>query len=165
MIALFVPVALAQVAIATSPAPPRPVEVARAPQIVVAHGSTPPYSIEVETRAGDQLLWSGTLMVARGTGASFRRDLSQASALQCDQAEGRYRGDRQDSFSVQLSPSYGDDSGRISVNVRWSRPGDETCQAGSVKRSIELSSSVLLPPGGSVETRGDGGLIIRLRRK
>lgn len=169
MIVFLAQVALSQVPVAAPPAPPlvqpRAMTILRAPQNMPAQGPVVPYSIEVEARAGDQLLWSGTLMVARGMGATFRRDLSQASAVQCDQQDGRYRGNRQDSFSVQLSPAYGDDPNRIGVEVRWSRPGEDNCQSGTTKRSIEMSSQLLLPPGGSVEARGDGGLIVRLRRR
>ncbi|UYY59047.1 hypothetical protein [Sphingomonas sp. S2-65] len=147
------------------PAPPAPPAPPIYPRFERAPLRIERYVVDVEIVAGSEQLWQGTLRVATGQGASLRREVSQASALEC--GERTYpRGD-QSLISLTLTPQRSDDtSGLADLRVRWGRPAPDACaSSGSSARAVELNQSVRIEAGKWVTVTGDAGLVVRLRRR
>jgi hypothetical protein len=125
-----------------------------------------PYTIDVLVRAGDAELWTGSLAVGgNGSPSTFRREQSEAGP-HCSSPLG-YRSNVQTSLNVQLAASRDYESGasRVSLTVRWSRPGVGGCPLPAGARTVELSETVPLAPGQTATVAGDAGLTVRLRRR
>lgn len=157
------------------PLPPRPT--APPPPIVMVTPPAPPappmarreierFLVDVEIRAGGELLWSGPLRVASGQPSTFRRDSSEPAAQSCADVYGS--GAQQNSLQFSITPSWqpGPDPQRAMVLLRWGRPGANPCVGRSGgARSVELSDSVLLAAGQWATVTGDAGLVLRIRRR
>lgn len=155
---------------APPPAPPAP----PSPPLIVTVGPSraayPPgrrserSTVDVEVRAGAELLWSGPMVVATNQGSSFTRRLAEPAPDECTPSG--YGQQVENSLTVQLTPrrqSQGDDA--LGVSVRWGRSLPGTCPLGTSSRSVELSETVALVPGRAVTLTGDGNLLVRLRRR
>ena len=149
--------------VSTSVFPP-PIIVSRIAQPIRAE-MLPAVPVEVRITAGDRLLYFDTLRVARGAGASYSENRSEASALLCPDAQSYDRSERT-SLSVNL---YWRDSGSeapgVNVTVNWQRPQSGTDCAPVGSRGIQVSQSVRLAPGESAVIKGDAGLTVRLTRR
>jgi len=160
--------------VAVSPAPPPPiVSVNVAPPAVVAPRiatpirveQQPAVPIEVRITAGDRLLFSDTLRVARGSGASYSENRNEASTLICPDVSSYERSERS-SLSVNLYwQESGNGSPGVNLSVNWTRAeGAGGCSpVGS--RGVQLTQLVRLAPGESATVRGDAGLVVRLTRR
>ena len=167
---------LALLAVAqTAPAPPAPpVRRAPPPPVVTAVAAPPSayfhdrsgpaarFVVEAEVRGADAVLWSGPLRVSGGYNqTSVRREQSEPGEAEC--RPGRGVAPITTSFNLTLNGRGQED--QVTFNVRWSRPGDQPCAPGPNSRTIELTGTVDLPPGGTATLTGDGGLSVRLRRR
>lgn len=143
------------------PAPPAP-SVIRS--VAPLSSTVERFVVDVDIRAGSETLWSGPLRVASNTASTFSRSQSEPRGESC--AEDNYLG-VQSSLNVQLTPSRQYQSGRpvLGVTVRWSRPVESACPLRGAARTVELSDSVALAAGQSATVTGDGGLVVRLRRR
>jgi hypothetical protein len=164
--------AAAQVA----PAPPAPILRRPPPQPVVSTMTAPPsvyinrigdgqparFTVDVEVRGGDAVLWSGPLRVGGGYGqTSIRREQTEPGDTECRPG----RGVAPISTSLNLTLNGRGEQDQVLVNVRWSRPGDQPCAPGPNTRTVELAGTVELPANGAATLTGDGGLIVRIRRR
>lgn len=124
------------------------------------------FTVDVEVSAGTEVLWKGSLRLSSGQPASFRREVSEAPAAQCE--AGAY-GTRPDQSSVNLTMVPSRWSGRensVDVKLRWGRPTPDACATpGSSVRTVELNQSVQLQPGQWVTVSGDAGLVLKIRRR
>ncbi|MGK6324110.1 hypothetical protein ACMGDM_13660 [Sphingomonas sp. DT-51] len=68
----------------------------------------------------------------------------------------------QNEVSVQLSSERGGQAAMLAVTVRWARPVEEGCGG---TRTVELREAVPMPGSTPVVLRGDGGLVVELRRR
>ena len=122
------------------------------------------FSVYVDVRAAGEPLWSGPLRVGGGYGqTSVRREQSEPGDAACGTGE-RAASPVATSFTLSLS-GRGREDRVVLVSVRWSRPGDQPCGLGPNTRTVELSATVDLAPGGTATLTGDGGLSVRLRRR
>lgn len=147
-------------------APPAPVvRTTRIPPPVYVHDLNGPaarFTVEAEVRGGDAVLWSGPLRVGGSYNqTSVRREQSEPGDTEC----GSGRGVAPISTSFSLTLNARGEQDQVLVNVRWSRPGDRPCAPGPNSRTVELAGTVDLPPGGTATLTGDGGLVVRLRRR
>lgn len=147
------------------PVAPSPLAVARVAPPIIRSEPAPAVPIDVRITAGDNLLFSDTLRVARNAGASYSQSRSEASPVLCPGFSGYDRGERS-SLNIQLywRESGGDGPG-VSASVNWQRPqgGTDCAEIGS--RGVQVSQSVRLAPGESAVIRGDAGLVVRLTRR
>jgi hypothetical protein len=121
------------------------------------------YMLEVEVRAGAEILWSGSLRAGPSRAASYTREISQAPEGDCSRPS-YGRDSESSSLRLTLSPQLRDGGLRIGVGARWQRPSGGGCeQPGS--RTVELSEIVDLPSSNWHTINGDGGLTVRLRRR
>jgi len=140
--------------------------IATPPMIIATAGPLDPaIPIEVHITAGDRLLFSDTLLVARGAGASYSQSRSEASPAPCPENLS-YNRSQQTSLNIQL---YWQDSGSggpgTNVSVQWQRPqgGSDCAPIGT--RGVQISQMVRLTPGESATIKGDAGLTVRLTRR
>ncbi|WEK42661.1 MAG: hypothetical protein P0Y64_14945 [Candidatus Sphingomonas colombiensis] len=154
---------LAQAAVHPAPPPP-PVIITTVPRLPSEQGITRPrIRVAVSVRAPEGVLWSGALWVSPRGLASWRQNMMEAQADECMPQNG-FRSSTANELNVQLSvlplvDPAGDE--RISVNVRWSRPASSPC-GGS--RIVELQEQARLDKRGPTILKGDGGLVVELRR-
>lgn len=147
-------------------APPVPmVRTATVPPPIYVHDRSSPaarFTVEAEVRGGDAVLWSGPLRVGGSYNqTSIRREQSEPGDTEC----GPGRGVAPITTSLNLTLNARGEQDQVLVNVRWSRPGDRPCAPGPNSRTVELAGTVDLPPGGTATLTGDGGLVVRLRRR
>ena len=125
----------------------------------------PRYPVQVEIRGGDSVLWSG-IVHAGGAGTVMLSHNLSEPGVDCGSAE---RGREQtNSYTFSLYPRSARQNSAntiVQVNASWTRsePGD--CAQSPGSRTVSLIQSVDLASGRPVVLRGDGGLIITLRRQ
>ena len=159
--------------VAVTPAPPPILSVNAAQPAVVAPRiampirveQQPAVPIEVRITAGDRLLYTDTLRVARGSGASYSENRNEASTLICPDVSSYERSERS-SLTVNL---YWQDTGNgspgVNVSVNWMRPEVAAGCLPIGSRGVQLTQLVRLAPGESATVRGDAGLVVRLARR
>ena len=155
---------LVQSAIPAAP-PPSPPSVFVAPRSMMASPrGRERFLVDVEVRAGGDVLWSGPMTVSTGQVTSFMRRLSEPGPDDC--SPGGYVPSLENSLSVQIS-SQGRSNGdaAFAVSVRWGRSVPGACPDRAGNRSVELSQTVSLEPGRTVTVSGDADLTVRLRRR
>ena len=183
MLMMFVAAAAQSGGIATNSLPPETAivsleqpdaaRITTAPRIV-AIGSVPPFEqlpavevapIAVLVRAGDRLLFSGTLRVASGSGASYSENRSEASRTTCPTLR-PYESTERSSLSIQLYLREDQRAGQaVNVNVNWQRPAPGGSCGNDGTRSVQLSQTVQLQPGQNATVEGDAGLVVNLSRR
>lgn len=159
MIALL----LAQAGVPLAPPAP-PMIITTAPRLPGEQANTRPrFRVVVSVRAPEGLLWSGALWVSPRGPASWRQNMMEAQADECA-PQNAFRSTTSNELNVQLNVLPSADpagDGRISVSVRWSRPGSSPC--GGI-RTVELQEQARLDRRGPTILKGDGGLVVELRR-
>lgn len=173
MIVAFLLALAADQLAATAPASPPIVAVQDSPPpvitpriaIPVRAEQQPAIPIEVRISAGNRLLYSDTLRVARAAGANYSENRSEASLVVCPDTSSYDRSERS-SLNVNLYwQELGNGSPSVNVSVNWLRPESATGCAPIGTRGVQLSQVVRLAPGESAEIKGDAGLIVRLTRR
>jgi hypothetical protein len=146
----------------TPPAPPA--SPAYSAPIASRYGAMPVerFTVDVEVKAGGELLWSGALRVSSANQTSFRREIVEAPIEPCTTTDYGI-GAAQSSLNLTLQAQRGTDM--LSVSTRWGRPGDSGCGPRGSTRTVELSDNIKLTPGRWSELQGDGGLVVRVRRR
>jgi hypothetical protein len=128
--------------------------------------NAPPDLIELRVRSGTELLWAGTLRVAR-PGASLIQHINQTEPTGCPPSP--YAHSVHSSLSVSLlrdklsiTPE-----GAFSYHVRvsWERPSSARGCGGEGARKVEVSQAVDLRPGQTTALKGDVGLVVEIRRR
>lgn len=121
---------------------------------------------DVDARSGNELLWAGEMRVSGRQGASFTRQQSNASTSSCARGQTSYGQGERSSLSINLNRyRAGRDEGGVQMRVTWERPGEgDTCQ-GANARTAGITENLFLERGQERIVKGDGGLIIRLRRR
>lgn len=120
-------------------------------------------AVGIVVRAPQGVLWSGNLWVDAMRGASWRQSESEALEPNCalgDQSYGTAQ--REVSVNVRRSPRSGEAPDLFSIEARWTRPSEAGCGGTS---TVELRQSLALAPGATQTLKGDGGLVIELRRR
>ncbi len=119
--------------------------------------------LDIVVRVPQGLLWSGRLLVDGGRGASWRQSQSEAVASSCGQIDLPFNASQREA-SVTLRRSTRSDMAAdlFSVEARWTRPSDAGCGGTS---TIELRQTVMLAVGTTQILKGDGGLVVELRRR
>lgn len=149
-----------------APSAPLPIISTRiVPPPIIRSEPMPAIPIEVQVTAGDKLLYSDTLRVARNAGASYSESRSEASSAVCSDAMSYDRSERT-SLNIQLNwRDFGNEAPAANITVNWQRPlnGAECASIGS--RGVQLNQSVRLAPGESATIKGDAGLTVRLTRR
>jgi hypothetical protein len=159
---------LAQVLIAQVPPVPR---IYASPPIVsrpdaVAHRNAAArerIAVSVVVRVPQGVLWSGNLWVGGIRGASWRQSENEALGPECalvDQPFGTAQ--RETSVTLRRSVRQTDAPDMLTVDARWTRPSQAGCGGTS---TVELRQSLALAPGATQTLKGDGGLIVELRRR
>ncbi|WP_019514840.1 hypothetical protein [Sphingomonas sp. Mn802worker] len=119
--------------------------------------------LDVVVRVPQGVLRSGRLLVDGARGASWRQSQSEAVASSCEQVDLPF-GASQREASVTLRRVMRSDMADdlFSVEARWTRPRDAGCGGTS---TIELRQTVTLAVGATQTLKGDGGLVVELRRR
>lgn len=159
MLMLFV----AQAAMTVAAPPPRVVSVPPPMIMRSPNGDPGPRTrVAIVLRSPQEIIWQGDLWVGTRGSSSWRESISEAGAEPCNRSW-EYGGGQRES-SVTLGPQRAEASGEqtLVVTVRWSRPVDEPC---SGVRTVELRQPVKLPASGSITIKGDGGLVVEVRRR
>jgi hypothetical protein len=162
---------LTQVAITHVPSAPPPLRSYAAPPIV-ALPSTPfdrtaalreRVAVGIVVRAPQGVLWSGSLWVDAMRGASWRHSESEALESNCTLGDQSYgTAQREVSVTVRRSVRSAEASDAFSIEARWTRPSEAGCGGTS---TVELRQTLALAPGAVQTLKGDGGLVIELRRR
>ncbi len=122
------------------------------------------FAVDVTVRADKQTLFEGPLRVSRTTPASMQREQSEAPPGACPDQE--YGGRANNRLRLQLTSSFSQSSQtRITVSVSWTRPVERPCPTPTGSRTVEVTQTVVLPPGQIVTVAGDAGLVVTLRRR
>ncbi len=162
---------LTQVMITHVPPAPPPFRSYAAPSIV-ALPTTPSdrtaalrerVAVGIVVRAPQGVLWSGSLWVDAMRGASWRQSESEALEPNCTLVEQSYgTAQREVSVTVRRSVRSGEAPDAFSIEARWTRPSEAGCGGTS---TVELRQTLALAPGATQTLKGDGGLVIELRRR
>ena len=157
---------IAQTLVAPVPtAPPAPPQVPRFAPTRIGDVSAPErrLPLDVVVRSAEGVLWSGGLIVGSRGQSSWTQSRSEPADPACA-VRGVYASGERDGLNVQLYlvGTSDDPAARVAVTVRWSRRAEVAC-GGS--RTVELSQIVGLADRSAVQIRGDGGLVIELRRR
>jgi hypothetical protein len=153
-----------------APVPPPIVAVMPSPPpLVRVSGQMPPaivVPLHVRVAAGKQLLFEDTMRIARGAGASFSQNRSEAPAALCPTDRFYGYGERQ-SLNVQLNlrGEYQAEDPGVNVSVTWQRPSGSADCGPDGSRSVSLSETVELKPGQSATVHGDADLTVTLSRR
>ena len=150
------------------PAPPAPPPIVRLSSARSSFGGASAgeiSSIEVRLSAESGLLWDGVLRVGGGQAATIMESRTEAEPASCPETRLRGRG-VETSLRLSLSAN-GRTSGidAYNVSVHWTRPGSAAECSDSGSRSVQLQQVVDLAAGREIVLRGDGGLVLRLRRR
>ena len=144
-------------------APPAP-PVFVVPSVPQQRGKAERFTVDVEVRAGSELLWSGPMVVSNAQGSSFTRRLSEPGADDCGGTG--YVQPAENALSVQIMPSRSFDAAiGLALSVRWTRSVLGACPFRNGSRNVELAQTIALAPGEATTLSGDGGVTIRLRRR
>jgi len=151
-------------------APPRAMAPPPPPVISETFGDQsiagPPVTFDVEAKSSTEVLWAGEMRVSQRQGASVSRQQSNASASPCSATPQRYDAGERSSLSINLNQMRrGQDDYVFQLRVNWERPGDGAGCQRSNSRSVGISENITIEPGHEQIVRGDGGLIIRIRRR
>jgi len=121
--------------------------------------------VEVHVTAGDKLIYSDTLLVARNAGAGYSQSRSEASIAPCPENLSHNRS-QQTSLNIQL---YWNDMGAAgsgtNISVQWQRPQTDGDCLSNGTRGVQINQMVRLAPGESATIRGDAGLTVRVTRR
>jgi len=122
-------------------------------------------AVSIVVRVLQGVLWSGDLWVDGMRGASWRRSESEALGPECalvDQPPGTAQ--REISVTLRRPGRLTDAPDMLTVDARWTRPSQAGCGGTS---TVELGQSLALAlaPGAAQTLEGDGGLIVKLRRR
>ncbi|WP_298814326.1 hypothetical protein [uncultured Sphingomonas sp.] len=120
-------------------------------------------AVGIVVRAPQGVLWSGKLWVDAMRGTPCRHSESEALEPNFafnDQSYGTAQ--RDVSVNGRRSPRSGETPDIFSIEARWTRPSEAGCGGTS---TVELRQSLALAPGAIQTLRGDGGLVIELRRR
>ncbi len=120
-------------------------------------------AVGIVVRAPEGVLWSGNLWVDGMRGASWKQTETEALGPECamvDQPFGAVQ--REISVTLRRSVRQTDAPDMLTVDARWTRPSQTGCGGTS---TVELRQSLALAPGATQTLRGDGGLIVELRRR
>lgn len=123
--------------------------------------------IQVSVAADGRTLWQGTLRVGGSQSANFSQNLNQAGEIvTCD--NGTRAGMRRDSLQVSINNGYRNPQqpDLFNVSVTWVRSaGQSSCgNYESPTRTTGLTDTAVLSGAGPVQLKGDGGLVVTLRR-
>lgn len=151
-------------AVIAAPSPPLVVAPSRDVTRIERQATEAPATVQVEVSAAGRTLWAGPLRVARGAGASYTEQLSQAPAQRCGAEPSHLFRTHRSSFTVTLSPRGYGEAEMLGVEVRWTRPGDASCPNPGGTRTVQIEDAVKLPQGAQAVLTGDGGLVVKLRR-
>jgi len=120
-------------------------------------------AVGIVVRAPQGVLWSGTLWVDGVRGASWRQSENEAPEPECalvDQPFGNAQ--REISVTLRRSVRQTDGPDMLTLDARWTRPSQTGCGGTS---TVELRQSLALAPGATQTLKGDGGLVVELRRR
>jgi hypothetical protein len=142
------------------PAPPSPAEYQRA----MARLTQPPAILDIRVTGEGGLLWQGSVRVGL-TGANIHQDRTEAEPANCARGTPAYDRSVRTSFMLGLSSArYGGQDDLFGVNVAWTRlPREEACAVDG-SRTVQLQTTIQIPPRGSATLHGDGGLTVEIRR-
>ena len=120
--------------------------------------------LQVSVFVGGERLWTGVLELNRFVGANYMESRRGATVAACPEpgrgvGSGHQLGVDVHKYGGNLSDP---DRYRISVNVGRSGPSAD-CQS-TATRSLRIEEQATVGAGQSVELRGDGGLVVRIRR-
>lgn len=154
------------------PAPPPPVLPPPTARAIVSPQAMPERfaSFDVDVRAGSEQLWTGPMRLSNRIAARFNRTKSDAQESGCpnDVTGGVMRMGASTSLTVDLSQRYGGDRAADSFQLvlSWGRPGDNAgCPARQSSRTVSLNESFELKQGAQIVINGDGGVVVRIRRR
>lgn len=153
---------------APPPSPPRVVETVRVPPPVIV-GARPasPANLALTVRWGRQILWSGTLRVSGNHMSATYSQSKNESLPACPGSEpdraGYGRASEQ--LSVRADRRRAVDTGAegFLIDVNWTRPLPD-CQ-GEGASTVGMSRIVPLAPGRTATLKGDGDLVVDVRRE
>ncbi len=121
--------------------------------------------IAVLVTAGNRVLFSGTLRVASGSGASYSENRSEAPLMTCPTLR-PYEATERSSLSIQMYLRDNSAVGNgVNVSVNWQRPAPGGACGNDGTRSVQLSQTVQLQPGQNARIEGDAGLVVTLSRR
>lgn len=112
-------------------------------------------------RGGGAVLWEGSLWVVPYAQSSWRQSVQEAAPDECGSVRTRFEASRETSISLNMAYD-GEQSPRLHVMAQWARPGVEPC---SGMRRVELRETVATDATAPIVLRGDGGLVVELRRR
>lgn len=159
-------IAQAAATLSAPQAPPLPIVMAPPPAFLprvaaFAMNQGPRVRVGVTVRSPAGILWDGSLWVSGRGQSSWRQSVQEPQAEDCPRT--RPYDSMQNEISVTLSPT--GEAGLaplVNVSVRWARPAEAACGGA---RIVELRETVSLEDGKPAVIRGDGGLVVELRRR
>ncbi len=128
--------------------------------------------IEVEIQQGGRLIWRGVLRTGPGVGTSFEQTSREPYSLNCNQS-GRFNRQLTNTILLRISEQSGGVQGRVTqVQFEWTRPNGplRTDQQGCTVAAPDtltarIQSDLILGPGQKATLKGDGDVVINLRRQ
>ncbi len=130
--------------------------------------------VEVEILHRDVVIWRGALRIAPGNAASFQLSTRETYWAGCVGERVRINRAADNRLSLQLMEANGQVTDRppLQVQFEWTRPSgdiqvdDAGCLiAGPDMLTARIQSDIALPPGRRVTLRGDGDIVINLKRR
>lgn len=156
----------------TPPLAPPPVTImpATPPAPVIYASSRPvrpqlPVLVGIDVIGGGEQLWNGQLRVAGAFGASLNSSVNETPEPCATDTSGFIQYPSTNTRSLRLRLERRDSVEQIDrfyVSVSWSRPGVPCDGSGTL--TVGLEKFVTLKKGASTEVRGDGDLLVRLKR-
>ena len=155
-------------AAAIAPAPPAPpiVTVSEKAPVLARPRPALPVNLDIEIKAGNELLWAGSLRVSDRVQASFSRQMTEAAETICEVAP--HMSAMRSSLSVNITRlRFGEDSDSYSLKLNWDRPGPKgnACEAQQSIRTIGLNQQFAFGQSNVVTIDGDNGLRVTIRRR
>jgi hypothetical protein len=155
---------LAQTVVTPPPAPPpapAPRPVTRGPDTYLTAPPRERFRLAVTLRSASALLWDGDLWVANSGQSSWSESRTEPPEQTCTPAA-YYGSSRSAETSVTVNALQRGAETYLNVTVRWSRASDAPCGG---LRTVELRETVPMPGERPAVIRGDGGLVLELRRR
>lgn len=147
-------------------ASPPPVVVSTAGRMAPSRQEGEAVDFDVEIKAGDQSLWSGPMRVSNRVSATFNSDKHDASTEICVNDPSDFGSGNRSRLSVTLRMlPYGDRRDLFALTLSWEHPSsDRHCNRDMATRTVGLTENFTLGAGQETRLRGDGGLVVHIRR-
>ena len=139
--------------------------IANGVSIVPEMTPVPAIPVHVRVVAGNQELFNDSLRVTSNAGASYQESRSEAPPTVCT-GERYYSSQQRYSINLNLYLREGSPQGpMVNVSVTWQRPSAMPSCGGDGSRQVQLTQTVPLVPGQSVDAiQGDAGLAVTISR-